>query len=170
MIGSFILSLCMYVLVAIIFSQTSSYPDFGNFSIVGPEVIPNFLGWIILAIAVYIMLKEIVKILVSIKRRDETPYYKAEWIKTRDSLKSLSSNKHGVIYSVGSIILMGLYAFSMKYIGFEIATLIFILAVMLLGGERNVWKLIIVPIAAVFVVYGLFVIALKVRLPFLFLN
>lgn len=71
--------------------------------------------------------------------------------------------------SAGKIILIFLqillYALLMKKIGFLIVNTLFIFGVLLVMGERKVWKLIVIPIVVTVAMYAIFVLGLKVLLP-----
>ena len=68
---------------------------------------------------------------------------------------------------VGSMVLLGAYVFSMAKIGFDLATYLYILANLILLGERRILVLVVLPLAfAAAIVYGLSAIS-SIPLPLL---
>ena len=62
-------------------------------------------------------------------------------------------------------VLIMLYALLLKKVGFIIVNTLFVLGVLLIMGERKVWKLIVIPIVVTAAMYAIFVLGLKILLP-----
>lgn len=167
MLTNLILSICMAVLSIVILTQTAAFPSYGNIAAVGPEVIPNYLAYIILAIAAYLAILELVK---CIRGKGETPSYaQKELAKSRKTLSGLLENKRGLLRIAGTLVLMFLFAELLRPVGFEICAAVFLVGCMLMNGVRKIWQLVLIPAVTIAVVYIGFVYALRVNIPMLFL-
>jgi len=62
-------------------------------------------------------------------------------------------------------ILIIIYSFSLKWVGFVIATIGFFLLAMWTLGERNKWKLVGIPLLSTLVIYVVFVHLFQILLP-----
>lgn len=163
MIANLVLCVCMYALCGIVWAETATYPDFSRMSMVGPEAIPNLLGWIIAVLSTVVLLKEVVKII-----KDKT-YFANQTAGAKALAKDVWENKPGILRVVVVIGMMFLYASLLDTVGFEICSAVFLLVSMLICGIRN-WKvLVLVPLGTIAVVYIVFVEALSVSVPMLFL-
>ena len=63
---------------------------------------------------------------------------------------------------------MIIYALLLPTVGFEILTIVFLIATMYLNGVRKPHVLLIVSVASVVVIYIFFVMILKVQIPRMF--
>ena len=167
MISNLILSACMLALSGVVFYETSGYADFSGMSIVGPEVIPNILATIIAVIAAIIALYEVYK---CIKGSKATPTYaQTQLAHFREVKTAFLGNTSGLIRVFAIIALMFAYTMLLDTVGFEICTFIFLVASMWLTGVRNIKALVLIPVGTIAVVVGIFVYALKVSIPLMFL-
>ena len=166
MVTNLILSLCMVILSVVILTQTAGFPSYGNIAAIGPEVIPNYLAYIILLITAYLLIVEVVKCIRG--RRDTPTHIQKELAKSRDVLSGLLENKRGLLRITGTLVLMYLFAKLLRPIGFEICAAAFLVGSMLMNGVRKIWQLVLIPLATIAVVYVGFVYALRVNIPMMF--
>ena len=66
--------------------------------------------------------------------------------------------------------LLGLYVATMTFVGFDVATFAYVLAELLLLGERRVWLLVVLPAVFVAVAITAFSVVLSNPIPLLFGN
>lgn len=93
----------------------------------------------------------------------------AEGVPAREE-KSLLQAVKGFLTSPGSkivylFVLIMLYALLLKSVGFIIVNALFLFAVLLVMGERKVWKLVLIPIVVTALMHLIFVTGLKILLP-----
>lgn len=167
MVGNVILSVCIIIFSLFIFLQTSAFPEYKNLAVIGPEAIPNCLAGFMLLIAVLLLINEGIK--AAKGKHNQPSYVEAEIAKAKETWQVVVSNKMGVVRVMGNLVLMVLFGVCLRTVGFEICGFVFLVCSMLLNGIRTVWKLIVIPLATIAVVYGVFVIALRINIPMLFL-
>jgi len=74
-------------------------------------------------------------------------------------------HKPGLITVAGTLIISILYVFSMKLLGFYLATLLFLYVVMILLGQKNIWIRLAVSFVIASAIFGIFTFVLKIPLP-----
>ncbi|WP_050622543.1 tripartite tricarboxylate transporter TctB family protein [Clostridium phoceensis] len=167
MVGNLILIAATVLVSGIVLAQTSTFSDYSSISAVGPEAVPNVLAVLMLAIAAILAVQEVQKIL---RGRYENPtYVQAELQKTKETWAMILSNKMGILRVAGNLIMIVLFALLLRTVGFEICAFVFLAGGMLLNGVRKVWQIILLPICTIAIIYGVFVVALRINIPMLFL-
>ena len=167
MVGNFILIAATVLVSGIVLAQTSTFPDYSNISSVGPEAIPNVLAILMLVIVAILAVQEVQKIL---RGRHESPtYVQVELQKTKEAWAMILSNKMGNLRVAGNLIMIVLFALLLRTVGFEICAFVFLAGGMLLNGVRKVWQIILLPVCTIAIIYGVFVVSLRINIPMLFL-
>lgn len=167
MVGNLILIAGTVLVSVVILLQTSTFPDYSNISAVGPEAIPNVLAFLMLAIAALLAVQELQKILRG--RHNSPTYVQAELQKAKDTWHMIVSNPSGILRVVGNLLLIVLFSLLLRTVGFEICAFVFLAGSMILNGVRTPWKIIVLPVCTIAVIYGVFVAALRINIPMLFL-
>ena len=126
--------------------------NFGE-KVLAPGLFPSFLGGILVFLAVLMLVRTLRKTSDSgdVDRAGEVH-------DTADTKKILI--RSGLLVAATVI-----YLLLLAYIGFIIATLVYVCAVMYLLGERRWWMLVLTPVAVTLLIYIVFEIGLKVYLP-----
>ena len=167
MIGNFITSVLLLILSGVIYAESSKMPNLGGMTLAGPGFFPKCCAAFFTFAAVVLIIQEVYKI-ITVKTGD-TAYAKAELKKAADLKETIKNNLSGVFRMTVIPVLMVLYGISLRGIGFEISTFVFLIASMAVCGERSWKRLLLIPIAAIIVVYLLFIKFLRVAIPTSFL-
>ena len=80
----------------------------------------------------------------------------------------MQGNKTSIIHLVITIILMIAYTLLLPTVGFEVLTIVFLIATMFVYGIRKPHVLLIVSVVSVVIIYIFFVMILKVQIPRMF--
>lgn len=95
-------------------------------------------------------------------------YIEQEKTKISAGIQNAKENRASIFHLILTIILMIIYALLLPTVGFEILTIVFLIATMYLNGVRKPHVLLIVSVASVVVIYIFFVMILKVQIPRMF--
>lgn len=171
MVGNLITSAFLLIGSAYIIYEAKGMPNLGGGALAGPGFMPICCAVFFIFCAVVLIVKEISKIMkVKVETENGTKSYaQAELEKVSDFFRLVKERGADVFRMVAVPVLMIAYGIALRGIGFEISTFIFLVLSMLVCGERKPVRLIVVPIAAIVLVYLLFVQFLRVSIPMRFL-
>lgn len=167
MIGNFILAALLFGFSGYVFYECSHMVTVAALTIIGPAFFPRACAAFCLFAAVLLVIMEIYKI-VTVKVEDRT-YVQDELRKTREVWEMVRGNVQGLARMIVIPILMALYGASLKKVGFEISTFVFLALSMIVCGQRKIKYLIVVPIVAIIIVYLIFIKFLRVNIPMMFI-
>lgn len=167
MIGNFITSVLLLILSGVIYTESKEMPNLGGMTLAGPGFFPKCCAAFFTFAAAVLIIQELYKI-ITVKTGDMT-YVRTELKKAVDLKETIKNNVSGVIRMTVIPVLMVLYGISLRGIGFEISTFVFLIASMIVCGERSLKKLLLVPVLSIIVVYLLFIKFLRVAIPTSFL-
>lgn len=166
MLGDLILSIVLIVISTLVLRSTSTYPDYGSLSVIGPEVFPNIIAYFLLIASAYFLICIIYKAFIKKTDAEGNSYLETEKAKVKAACNSIfKENLAGNVKVVITILLVIAYGMLLGVVGYEILTIVFLVATMFMNGIRKPQILIIVPVVAVVVIYVFFVMILKVQLP-----
>lgn len=103
-------------------------PNLGGMTLAGPGFFPKCCAAFFTFAAVVLIIQEVYKI-ITVKTGD-TAYAKAELKKASDLKETIKNNLSGVFRMTVIPVLMVLYGISLRGIGFEISTFVFLIASM----------------------------------------
>ncbi len=165
MIAEIIMSLVLTGISLVIFAETGTYPEFGALSVIPPSFVPNILAYFFLACSAFYFIKNFILAFVKKTNKEGESYIQIEKDKWADSKVFIVEHKKPII-NLSIIVAMAiLYALLLDVVGYEILTAIFLSVSMFVLGERRWYILLIVPIAAIIVIYFGFVMGLRVQIP-----
>ena len=167
MIGILITSGLLLVLSGFIYVESGKMPNLGGMTLAGPGFFPRCCAGFFTFAAIVLIIQEVYKI-VTVKTGDTT-YARAELKKAADLKENIKHNLSGVFRMTVIPVLMVLYGISLRGIGFEISTFLFLISGMAVCGERSWKRLLLIPIVSILVVYLLFIKFLRVAIPTRFL-
>lgn len=167
MIGNLILVALLLGFSGYVLYECSHMTSLAALTVIGPDFFPRACAAFCLFAAVVLLITEIYKI-ATVKVEDRT-YVQDELRKTREVWEMVRGNVQGVARMVVIPLLMALYGISLKKVGFEISTFVFLVLSMLVCGQRKIRYLIIVPIVAIIIVYLIFIKFLRVNIPMMFI-
>lgn len=167
MIGNFITSGLLLILSGFIYAESGRMPNLGGMTLAGPGFFPRCCAAFFTFAAMVLIIQEVYKI-ITVKKGDIT-YVRTELKKASDLKETVKNNLSGVFRMTVIPVLMMLYGISLRGIGFEISTFVFLIASMAVCGERSWKRLLLIPVVAIIVVYLLFIKFLRVAIPTRFL-
>lgn len=166
MLGDLILSVILLGISIGVLISTSSYPDFGNLSVIGPEFLPNIMSYFFIFAAAVLLVKLIYKAFVRKTDEEGRAYLALEKEKVRAAgSKIFKENFRVNLNVVITLLLVAAYGLLLSYVGYEILTAVFLIITMLLNGIRKPRTLILVPVLTLIAIYIVFVLLLKVQIP-----
>lgn len=155
----------MFFLGVYVVYEASTYPDFSKLTAVGSDVFPKIMGGIIIICSLIVILRAAYKLLISPQKNQNL---EAERAMLREIKQRFLDNKQNLPAAIGLPVMMIIYAFLLEIVGFEILSVLFLLFSMLLCRERNILRLILVPLVGTAFMYYIFHILLKIMLPMAF--
>lgn len=167
MIGDALLSVFLIIVATIVRIDTSGYGDFSALVQVGAEMFPNIIAWFLYISAAILIIKIVYMVCVKKVNADGISYIQIEKDKVAATREKMKTNWKGYLGAIGVIVLMILYGALLPTVGFEICTVVFMVGVMLLCGEKRPLRLILIPLGTMFAVLLIFRVILKVALPLL---
>lgn len=171
MIGNLITSALLLIGSVYIIYEAKGMPNLGGGALAGPGFMPICCAVFFVFCAAVMIVKEVLKIMTEkVETESGTKSYaQAELQKVSDFLGLVKHRGADVFRMVVVPVLMIAYGVALRSVGFEISTFIFLVLSMLVCGERKPMRLVAVPIAAIILVYVLFVQFLRVSIPMRFL-
>ena len=167
-LGDAILAIVLLVMGGYILNEVSAYPDYSNLSVIGPEVFPKLIAIFFIISAIWFLATVIWKGWIKKVDADGNSYIETEKAKVQAGIQSMKGNKSSIIHLVITIILMIAYALLLPTVGFEVLTIVFLIATMFMNGVRKPHVLAIVSVVSVVVIYIFFVVILKAQIPRMF--
>ncbi|MCF2682263.1 tripartite tricarboxylate transporter TctB family protein [Faecalicatena contorta] len=168
MLGDAILAIVLLVMGGYILNEVNAYPDYSNLSVIGPEVFPKLIAIFFIISAIWFLATVIWKGWIKKVDADGNSYIEKEKAKVQAGVQSMQGNKTSIIHLVITIILMIAYALLLPTVGFEVLTIVFLIATMFMNGVRKPHVLLIVSVVSVVIIYIFFVMILKVQIPRMF--
>jgi putative tricarboxylic transport membrane protein len=167
-LGDTILSIVLLIMGGYILNEVSAYPDYSNLSVIGPEVFPGVIAIFFMISAAWLLVTVFWKGWVKKTNAEGNSYLEMEKAKIQAGIQSIKENKISIINLIVTIVLMIAYALLLPTVGFEILTIVFLIATMLMNGIRKPYMLVLISVVAVIVIYIFFVMILKVQIPRMF--
>ncbi len=159
------MSVVLSAISAVVLAETATYPDFGALSVIPPSFFPNILAYFFLACSAFYIIKNFILAFVKKTDKNGESYIALEKQKWTKSTTFIKEHKGSIAHLV-IIVAMGiLYAVLLETVGYEILTAVFLFVSMFILGERRWYVLLIIPIAAILVIYLGFVTGLRVPIP-----
>ncbi len=144
--GEFIIPVILIVLSVILYANTSTF-KFTTYHQASPQMWPRGILVLLILVSLVLMGKLLFqKSEEGVGKGEERP--KTKWT-----------------MMLGGILILFLYIFFMKYLGYIVSTLVFALCAMLLLGNRNKVQLFVVPIVLTIFVFFVFTYAMYIPLP-----
>lgn len=168
MLGDAILAIVLLVMGGYILNEVNAYPDYSNLSVIGPEVFPKLIAIFFIISAIWFLLTVVWKGWIKKVDINGVSYIEQEKTKISAGIQNAKENRASIFHLILTIILMIIYALLLPTVGFEILTIVFLIATMYLNGVRKPHVLLIVSVASVVVIYIFFVMILKVQIPRMF--
>lgn len=167
-LGDAILAIVLLVMGGYILNEVNAYPDYSNLSVIGPEVFPKLIAIFFIISAIWFLLTVVWKGWIKKVDINGVSYIEQEKTKISAGIQNAKENRASIFHLILTIILMIIYALLLPTVGFEILTIVFLIATMYLNGVRKPHVLLIVSVASVVVIYIFFVMILKVQIPRMF--
>lgn len=171
MIGNLITSVLLIIGSVYIIYEAKGMPNLGGGALAGPGFMPICCAVFFIFCAAVLTGKELSKI-IGEKAETESgtkSYAQAELEKVSDFFGLVKERGADVFRMAAVPVLMLAYGVALRGVGFEISTFVFLVLSMLVCGERKPVRLIVIPAAAIVLVYLLFVQFLRVSIPMRFL-
>lgn len=165
MLGDTILSIVLLIMGGYILNEVSGYPDYSNLSVIGPEVFPGVIAIFFILSAIWFLITVIWRGWIKKTDADGNSYIETEKAKIQAGVQSMKTNKGSIINLIITIVLMIAYALLLPTVGFEVLTIVFLIATMWMNGVRKPHVLVLISVLSVVVIYIFFVMILKVQIP-----
>lgn len=159
----------MFALGGYVLVTASSWPDFSSLSVLGPETVPQILGWFFVIAGGILIGKVLYRAFIKKVTAEGESYVHKDLAAAKAKFAYLKIKWKGVVALIALPIMMIIYASVLETVGFEICTLVFLFVALLVCQERRWYILVGVPVGMTVAVYLLFSLLLKVPLPLLFL-
>lgn len=167
-LGDAILAIVLLVMGGYILNEVNAYPDYSNLSVIGPEVFPKLIAIFFIISAIWFLLTVVWKGWIKKVDVNGVSYIEQEKVKISAGIQNVKENRASIFHLIFTIVLMIIYALLLPTVGFEILTIVFLIATMYLNGVRKPHVLLIVSVASVVAIYIFFVMILKVQIPRMF--
>lgn len=161
------ISIIMLIFGGYVLYEASTYPDYSMLTPVSSDVFPKIMGWTIVICSAAVIARAVWRLNFSPKKEEYRQKDKELLLGIKERF---IANRRNLPAAVGIPVLMLLYALLLNSVGFEILSVLFLLISMLLCRERNLWRLILIPILGTAAMYFVFHILLKIQVPLLFLK
>ena len=153
-----------------IFCESAGMPALGGYTFSsGPSFFPLCCAGFFAFTAVALLAEEAWKVVSKKYDTEEGSYFRLELRKAAALKEKVQGNLGGTLRMIVMPVLMILYGIALRPVGFEISTILFLDVSMWICGERKPLRFIATPIAAILIVYLVFVKFLRVTVPFAFL-